>query len=164
MNRMKEPHIELIASSISPFTFTADSRSIQLRFIDDEKITVIKEKIPTYSESSPNRFSLRLEKIKGATTFPIIDVYINHEKEAFNKNNIGSLALFGLETSSKHAHGVSGNGLEEWFDVGDALSSASKQDDWSVSEFTITLVPRRPLEESAELTIEKVQLYYIEVD
>lgn len=101
--------------------------------------------------------SIRFMHLHGFQVFPPIDVYLNASGGSYSdRNQIGTLALYGLENAS-----VAGPGLHESWDVGAVFAHCATQTDWSNHSFTLTFDSSMPFPDGGELMIGRVELYYL---
>ncbi len=155
---------QLIASNNINFRLKNDSRTFVIAFADNFDIDPILMKLRSDSTRSGNNLSLHFENLKGNNFLPVIEVYLNLDRE--NKpeetNYVGSMALYGLKESSTVSDEHDGSGQDWKFDVGQVFNKVRGQSNWSKKQFKLTLIPYHPLPIEAVLTIGRIELYFNE--
>lgn len=163
MIRMAMYHAsQLIASSDINFRLMNESRTIIVDFTNDGNIDLILTQFSPNSAGPRGRLSLHFENITGDGMLPVIDIYLNleRENEPAEKNYLGSMALYGLSESSVKSTEHDGEGQERIFDAGPIFIKMHQQSNWSNDQFKLTLIPARPIPNDASLTIGRVALYF----
>lgn len=155
---------QLIASAGSSFVFTNESRSIVLHFIKQFDVSEVLRKIRTNIPHPGNSLTLHFENIKGSDVYPVIDIYMNLEKEDSPSaaKYVGSMALFGVKQSSAVSGNKEGAGQHRVWDADEVMKRVSSQPDWSNDHFRLTLIPNGVLRKDSKLLISKIALYYTE--
>ena len=153
---------QLIASSDNNFRLMNESRTVICDFTDDSNIDFILTQFRSNNQGPRGRLSLHIENITGDGMLPVIDIYLNleRENEPAEKNYLGSMALYGLSESSAKTSENDGAGQERVFDAGQVFNKMHNQSNWSDNQFRLTLIPARPIPKDASLTIGRVALYF----
>ena len=153
---------QLIASSDNNFRLTNESRNVIVNFTSDSNIDFVLTQFRSNSPDFRGRLSLHFENITGDGALPVIDIYLNleRENERGEKNYLGSMALYGLSESSVKSLEYDGAGQERIFDAGPIFIKIHQQSNWSNDQFKLTLIPARPISNDASLTIGRVALYF----
>ena len=153
---------QLIASSDINFRLTNESSTIIVDFTSDDNIDFILTQFRSNRPDFRGRLSLHFENMTGDGMLPVIDIYLNleRENEPAEKNYLGSMALYGLSECSAESSEHDGAGQERIFDVGQIFTKIYNQSNWSDDQFKLTLIPARPIPKDASLTIGRVALYF----
>ncbi len=129
--------------------------TFHLKFIDPISVADVLQKVTAHSDTEANLL-LRILRIRGFQTVPMINMYLNNEQAPFKEELlIGSLALYGLRRSSQDG----GEGMNEVCNVSQFFDFASRLENWSKEYFTITFVPESELPDHADFTFEKIELH-----
>lgn len=128
--------------------------TIRVNFIDSQRIKSVLRNISAHS-GTPSNLSLHMLHIRGFETIPLINVYLNNENNPSGEEFlIGSMALYGLQRSSQPG----GIGLHEVWDATKVFELASRQENWSDKDFTLTFVSQSQLTENSHLSFERIEL------
>jgi tyrosinase len=155
---------KLIASTNASFSLKNNSQTVAVTFLENWNIETLLLQIDSQSSGSAKNLSLHFENIRGNDLLPVIDVYLNLERENMPEENnyVGSMGLYGLGESSTPSQEHDGAGQERLFDVGAVFARVHSQSNWSNKQFNLTLIPNHSLMADAILTIERITLYFNE--
>lgn len=156
MNEQTSETIALMLNT-SRVTLHSGPSTVEVPFTNSPAAQTVLSQIAGFSQVP--KLSLRMLHIRGFDVFPLINVYLNAEKNPFDEALlIGSLALYGIRGSSTADSKSSGAGLNESWDVTGVFKTAIQQKNWSYRSFTLTFVPQHPFPEHAELSFERIEL------
>lgn len=152
---------QLIASANVNFLLKNDARTIVVDFLDNSFVDALLKQLPSSDFSATYELLLHFENITGNDLLPVIDVYLNPERENApeEKNFVGSMALYGLGERSTPSKEHDGSGLHVILKAGRPFCEASRHLNWSAKQFRLTLVPASSLPADAILKIGRVALY-----
>jgi tyrosinase len=153
---------DLIASTHSTFVLNNDRHTVVVGFLNNFNVGPLLMRLCSDGFRSGSGLSLHFENLRSKDLLPAIDVYLNPENTAKEKNYIGSMGLYGLSESSAEPGGHDGSGQNRIFDVGEVFTKVCDQPNWSDKKFDLALIPDKPLPPEATLNIGRIALYYYE--
>jgi hypothetical protein len=158
---MSTYRISQLLASTDNLSWKGNVQAITISFVNHNDIDESLSQFRSVGFNSGHSLSLLFENMRGNDLIPVIDIYLNLDKEdkPEEENYVGSMALYGLGESSAN----DGYGQDRVFDVGEIFSKVNKQANWSDSRFKLTLIPDRSSTKDADLTIGRIALYYYQL-
>lgn len=151
-NMEGEEDAELLGANDGTLQITGSGARTTVR-LDSEVRGGVSESIRAASETSlPDRVYLRLENVRG-----IIDAF--KLKVSVNQQNVGTVALFGLQQASLMDGQHGGGGLTFTFDISNIIDNLFLNNALDVDSLDVEIEPNHTFADIAQLTVGRVTVY-----
>ncbi len=155
--------IELVGASPTALRLrtTGASTTVQL---DSNVRNKISASLRNAAETKkPDRVLLELENVRGTRDAYVLGAYVNLPPGASPGEHperlAGSAALFGLRKASQKDGEHGGEGLNFVMDITKIIDDLHLENTLDNDSLNITIVPHRPIQEKAQITIGRVNVY-----
>lgn len=112
---------------------------------------------------APDRVFLNLENVRGLNDATVFSVYINvpdgEDPASHPELRAGSIALFGVRKATMTDDKQAGDGLTFVLDITHIIDALHLAGNLNVSQLHVRLVPRRPVPESAQVSIGRISVF-----
>lgn len=151
-NMEGEEDAELLGANDGTLQITGSGARTTVR-LDSEVRGGVSESIRAASETSlPDRVYLRLENVRGT-----IDAF--KLKVSVNQQNVGTVALFGLQQASLIDGQHGGGGLTFTFDISNIIDNLFLNNALDVDSLDVEIEPNHTFADIAQLTVGRVTVY-----
>jgi tyrosinase len=127
------------------------------------KVSASFNSLTTAAPTAPDRIFLNLENVRGRNDATVFSVYINMPEGAdpvrYPDHRAGSVGLFGVSRATVGDDGHAGDGLTFVIEITDVLDALHLAGNLNVAQLHVRLVPRKPVAESAQVSIGRISVF-----
>lgn len=155
--------IELLGASPKALKLEANGARTMVKLDSKVRRKVSASLLDAAETKNPDRVFLELENVRGQGDADVLNVYVNLPPGARPDNHpellAGSAGLFGVSKASEPDDEHGGEGLNFVMDITKIIDEMHLRNALETDSLDISVVPYQPIDESADITVGRVNIY-----
>lgn len=155
--------VELVGTNNRLLQITGSGASTTVQLDGEIRQKVVRSLLEASPTETPDRVYLNLENVRGAHDATALNIFVNLPEGSNPSDHLDLLAetvsLFGLRRASLLDGRHLGGGLSFLVDISSIVDRMHLDNQLNADNIRVTIVPNRPLSESAPITVGRISIY-----